>query len=149
MIAAKVPAVVARVKAALAAGEQVVIGLQSTGEAALVREICKALGVDDDVLTRPMPSGGAKWGNFYEGLQRKLVARIPKAFLTVYADFLGESPSDADFDLMTAFSDEAIRAAEARAQKLQKEQFGGVRTSASVDVSLSTGSVAPPKAASV
>jgi hypothetical protein len=48
---------------------------------------------------RPPPSE-PQWGNFFETLQRKLVAKIPAAFLTVYADHLGQSPSDDDFDLV-------------------------------------------------
>ena len=48
----------------------------------------------------------------------------------MYADHRGEGPSESDFDLLTAFSRDAIKAAEARAERLQREQFGGVRTSA-------------------
>ena len=111
-------------------------------EASLVCEICKQLGMPSDYLTRPA-SSDAKWGNFYETLHTRLTSRIPKAFLTVYADHRGESPTDSDFDLMTQHSEEAVREAEAKAAKLQKEVFGGVRTSAYHPETLRTSSLVP------
>ena len=96
-------------------------------EAALVAELCRQLGVPDDVLTRDGPlEGGPAWGNFFEALQRKLCKRIPEAFLRIY----GEHPPVHEFALLTQFSSEAIAAAEARAASDATRYNGGVRTSA-------------------
>ena len=97
-------------------------------EAALVEKILALCGMDDDYLRRPPPdvSAGERWGNFYEQLQRKLTALIPQAFLTVWTDH----PSVDDFSLLTAFSDAAIAEAERRAERLSRERYNGIRTSA-------------------
>jgi len=97
-------------------------------EAALVAALCRELEVPDDILTREAPSAaaGGKWGNFYEALCRKLLALVPPPFLRVY----DEHPPVGDFALLTQFSSEAIAAAEARAERLACQHFGGVRTAA-------------------
>ena len=99
-------------------------------EAALVTEILKRLGMESDYLTQDAPdvSAGGKWSNFFETLQKRLLDRIPPAFLTVFTR--DAPPSDDSFALLTSFSTEAIKMAETQAARLQKEQFGGVRTSA-------------------
>ena len=96
-------------------------------EAALVGQICGLLGLSADFLTRELPSQeGGRWGNFYEEIQRRLTARIPQAFLRIY----GEHPTSSDFALLTQFSSEAIDAAHGAAERLSRERYGGVRTSA-------------------
>ena len=99
-------------------------------EAALVTRMLQLLKMEDDYLTREPPdvAGGGRWSNFYETLHGRLTARIPPAFLTVFTR--EAPPSDNTFSLLTAFSSEAISMAEEQAARLQKEQFGGVRTSA-------------------
>lgn len=96
-------------------------------EAELVAELCRQLKLPDDHLTREDPAvSGGKWGNFYETLQKRLSALVPEVFLRIY----DEHPAVSDFCLLTQFSTEAISAAEAKAARLAKEQFGGVRTAA-------------------
>ena len=100
-------------------------------EAALVTQLFKTLGLErHDYLTCALPdtAQGAKWGNFFEALHKKLMQKLPSAFLTVYTR---EAPATASqFALLTSFSSEAAAAAERMAERLQREQFGGVRTSA-------------------
>ena len=45
-------------------------------------------------------ASGYKWGNFYDTLQKKLLAVIPKAYLTVWR----QKPPVDDLRLLTAFS---------------------------------------------